>query len=514
MGRRVLRGWLGLVAFAVATVASSPALAQTATCDSACDVDCQTCCKPWTLRATCPDGTVVGETGSFPTPADAAGSATSSPPTIAGACAEKAQPTWAPYCAPENAIASPLDTTTGTNLVTLTASIGKSLAGVKAAQDTLATFAEKRTVNRAGAPKVAAAAAALRQSRTDLTGALGSARQLRVRGNASDAEVSALDAATMGARKQGSDAVAGAQSLMNDTTVIDATAEARQQKIDAARAARVAAAALAAEQAQKAAADRAAALAKRADEDRTAIVAKLEATETARAEAAATLATFMARSDLTPAARSRGDQLNARLADEQPKVAAQETKANQSAGDSPDVAVKGLQQVGAAAAALSAEVARSATDVKTLTTSPASLAKPTPEAAAPAAATAPPATAPVAAPPPAPAAPPAPAPAASPVAPPPAAAAVAPVAPVAAVPITPPAPAGPPSLVPTCVILFDPRTPGMTLSVDHGQRVPLPAKVRTASGRHTLAIQKGNAKTEKRELLLCGHLDTFPVEAP
>jgi hypothetical protein len=68
--------------------------------------------------------------------------------------------------------------------------------------------------------------------------------------------------------------------------------------------------------------------------------------------------------------------------------------------------------------------------------------------------------------------------------------------------------------VPTCEIVFDTHTAGITLAVDHGKSVKLPARVRVASGRHTLSIQMGSAKSEKRELLLCGHIDTFPVEGP
>jgi hypothetical protein len=85
---------------------------------------------------------------------------------------------------------------------------------------------------------------------------------------------------------------------------------------------------------------------------------------------------------------------------------------------------------------------------------------------------------------------------------------------VALVPPVIPAAPGATSLIPTCEIQFDAKTPGTTLAIDRGQRVPLPAKLRVASGRHTLSIQHGAAKSEKRELLLCGHLDAFPVEGP
>ncbi len=77
-----------------------------------------------------------------------------------------------------------------------------------------------------------------------------------------------------------------------------------------------------------------------------------------------------------------------------------------------------------------------------------------------------------------------------------------------------PSRSGPPTLVPTCDIAFVARAPGTLLAIDHGQRVALPARVRVSSGRHTLLIQKGATKSEKRELLLCGHIDSFPVENP
>jgi hypothetical protein len=77
-----------------------------------------------------------------------------------------------------------------------------------------------------------------------------------------------------------------------------------------------------------------------------------------------------------------------------------------------------------------------------------------------------------------------------------------------------PLPAGPAPLVPTCEVAFSSHATGVTLAVDRGQRVALPARIHVSSGRHTLSIQKGAAKSEKRELLLCGHLDAFPVEVP
>jgi hypothetical protein len=142
-----------------------------------------------------------------------------------------------------------------------------------------------------------------------------------------------------------------------------------------------------------------------------------------------------------------------------------------------DAAGRALAQAAPAASGLAFEVRRTGADVTALTTSPLNVQKPAPEP-------------PVAAPPPAPA----PAPV-----PPPAAAL---------------APATTQGLVPTCIISFEARSPGATLAIDHSPRVPLPARFKIGNGRHTLFVQRGATKTEKRELLLCGHIDTFPVEGP
>jgi hypothetical protein len=71
-----------------------------------------------------------------------------------------------------------------------------------------------------------------------------------------------------------------------------------------------------------------------------------------------------------------------------------------------------------------------------------------------------------------------------------------------------------PGLVPTCTLSFEARSPGASIVIDHSPRIALPARLKIASGRHTLSVQRGTTKTEKHELLLCGHLDSFPVEGP
>jgi hypothetical protein len=325
---------------------------------------------------------------------------------------------------------------------------------------------------------------------------------------------------------------------MTDPSIIDAAAEARAQKIAAAlaaaKAAQDAAVAAAAAQKQKAeeaqAAARAAAVAAlqtRADTARTQELASLDDAEKRRSDLAATLATFQARTDVVPQARSVGDVLAKRLTDLQGKIATQRAKVDATSSVAPDVAMATLGPGGGVAAGLSFEVGRTGNDVKALTTSPWNLAKPAPAPVAtpapappPAPAPAPvavpvpvPAPAPVAAPP-APAPPPTPPPAPTPAPAPAPARAPAPPPVVAILPPVIPAAPGNSGLIPTCEIQFNAKTPGTTLAIDRGTRVPLPAKIRVASGRHTLLIQQGPTKSEKRELLLCGRLAEFPVEGP
>ncbi len=330
------RVWSLVVGAALLAALTTAARAEAAgVCDASCDVDCQTCCKTWSLRAVCADGSVLGETGSFPSPADAAtGASSTAAPT--DTCADKSAPKWTPYCAPENGVASPLDTPAMGNLVTLRGAVGKSLRSVRDTQAALQDFAEKRMVNKAGTAKVAASAAALRQARDALVASMAGITQIRVRGNPTDSEVTSLDQASQDPRQKGDQAVKDAQAMMADPSIIDAAAEARQAKIAAAlaaaKAAQDAAAARAAEQKQKA--DEAAAAAKaaavaglqgRADTTRTQLLANLDATEQKRADLASTLATFQARSDVFPQARSVGDVLTKRLADLQQKIAAERT---------------------------------------------------------------------------------------------------------------------------------------------------------------------------------------------
>lgn len=518
------RVWSLLIAVIALGAVYPRAASAAGVCDASCDADCQTCCKVWSLRAVCADGEHLGETGSFPSPADAATSASSTAAPTA-TCADKTAPKWTPYCAPENGVASPLDTPTMASLVALRASVGQSLRGVRDTQSALEDFAEKRLVNKAGVTRIATSASALRTARKALVESMSAINQIRTRGSPTDAEVASLDQASKDPRQTGDQAAKDAQATMADPTIIDTAAEERQQKIAAALAAAKAAQEAAAERAAEARqkAEEAAAAAKaaaaaglqgRADATRTQLLTSLDATEKKRADLAATLATFQARSDVFPQARSVGDVLTKRLADLQQRIAAERTKVDGTSSLAPDAALATLGPAGGASNALAGEVGRTGNDVKALTTSPWNVQKPTvtpppPSEAAPAAAPAP-AVAPAPTPAPAPA--PAPPPVVAPVPVP--APAPAPPPTVAVLPPPGPAPVGPPTLVPTCEIAFDTHTVGITLAIDRGKSVPLPARIRVSSGQHTLSIQMGSAKSQKRELLLCGHLDTFPVEGP
>ncbi len=473
----------------LAVLATVPTTARADVCDPSCDAECQTCCKVWSLTAVCSDGSTVGETGSFATQADATTAAgTTAPP--GAPCSDRSAPRWKPYCAPENGVASPVDVATMGNLVALRASIGQSRKLVADTQAALATFAEKRIILKAGVARVAAAAATLRQARSALDDALLTATLLRARGNPTDADVSSADQGSQNARTNGAAAAKSAQDLMADPSIIDAPAEARAAKAAAAAAAAKAAqdARLAAIEEQKARAAAAAAAAagaasaapqQRADDLRAKELSALDDAEKKRADVAATLATFMARTDVFPQARKVGDVLTQRLADQQTKIAAQRVKVDGTSSAAPEAAMATLNGAAAANSALALEVGRTGADVKALTSSPWNVAKAGTVLPAPAGAPAPP-PAPV----------------------PPPVAAIAPA----------PHAAGP--LVPSCEIAFTPKTPGITLAVDHGNAVPLPAKVHVSSGRHVLTIRHGSKKADKKELLLCGHIDAFPVEAP
>lgn len=71
-------------------------------------------------------------------------------------------------------------------------------------------------------------------------------------------------------------------------------------------------------------------------------------------------------------------------------------------------------------------------------------------------------------------------------------------------------------IVPMCEFAFEPgeNARGVTLSIDNGQARTLPARVRLASGRHTMVVKKDRVSEERHELLLCGHIAVIPIDVP
>jgi hypothetical protein len=226
---------MGGVALVLCTTAA-PRSARSDVCDPGCDVDCSTCCKKWTIRAACP-GREALETGSYPTPREAAAGALSASPAATDRCEDGTAPRWQPYCAPENAVASPVDPPAMTKLVAVRASLGQRLHDVRDAQGALFDFAEKRFATTAGQQRLGEAAAAFRQVRAAVVDAMATSQQLVARAEMTQADVDALDASTSDVRQRADVAVAKARALMGDPTIIDFAAEARQKKISEALAA-------------------------------------------------------------------------------------------------------------------------------------------------------------------------------------------------------------------------------------------------------------------------------------
>ena len=93
--------------------------------------------------------------------------------------------------------------------------------------------------------------------------------------------------------------------------------------------------------------------------------------------------------------------------------------------------------------------------------------------------------------------------------------------PVAAAPPPPPPPAqvasgGGGGGVPTCEISFEPSegSKGISLAIDGGRAMPLPAKVSLGSGRHQLSVRRGQAREDRNELFVCGRISVVPIEPP
>jgi hypothetical protein len=214
---------------AVVLSATAPRTARSDVCDPACDVDCATCCKKWTIRAVCTTGEAVSETGAYPTPRAAQTGAAAE--AVTDKCADGSEPRWAPYCAPENAIASPVDPPAAAKLVVLRASIAQRLHDVRDGQAAIIDFAGNHLLYPAGQQRIGDVATALRHARSALADALATAQQLTSRVGLAEGDVESLDASTADARKRADAAVAKARALIADSTIIDSAAEARQKKL-------------------------------------------------------------------------------------------------------------------------------------------------------------------------------------------------------------------------------------------------------------------------------------------
>jgi hypothetical protein len=214
---------------AVALFATAPRTARSDVCDPACDVDCSTCCKKWTIRAVCATGEAVAETGAYSTPRAAQTGAVAA--AVTDKCTDGSEPRWAAYCAPENAIASPVDPPAMKRLVALRASIAQRLHDVRDAQAALIDFAGNRVLYPSGQQRIGEVMATLRHVRSTVADALAAAQQLASRVELAEGDVEGVDVSTADARKRAEAAVAKARALMADPTIIDSVAEARQKKL-------------------------------------------------------------------------------------------------------------------------------------------------------------------------------------------------------------------------------------------------------------------------------------------
>lgn len=79
-----------------------------------------------------------------------------------------------------------------------------------------------------------------------------------------------------------------------------------------------------------------------------------------------------------------------------------------------------------------------------------------------------------------------------------------------------PPPSSPPPQEGGCEILFEPATgaTGLTISIDGGAVVKLPAKARVASGQHAITVRKASASEQRSELILCGRVSRIEITEP
>jgi hypothetical protein len=68
-------------------------------------------------------------------------------------------------------------------------------------------------------------------------------------------------------------------------------------------------------------------------------------------------------------------------------------------------------------------------------------------------------------------------------------------------------------IVPVCEFTFESADgKPMQVAIDGGTAHSVPTRARLASGRHVLLVRRDRAVEERRELLLCGHVASVPIE--
>jgi hypothetical protein len=487
---------LGVV---LACAVAGPAPARAGTCPEGCDPKCASCCKSWAIRAACENGKGValqGAFGAWSAAKQAADAANQRVQKCSGPgpgcrdynkCSNDEAAVWAPYCAPDQVVQNPTEAAAAEKeLGALLASVQAQLA---AADDLLPKLqAYGGTANLRAAAKTRATA--LSTKLTDLRGKLQGVREdvQRRSGQLNGSDSKKLRASHAKLLQEAADAASSARALMADASNVDTEADARarrQAEAEAASKARKEAADRAREEARaKKDAAEAEERARREEAARTAADDKARA-ESSRANAAAReleeatrmiaesqsafrtkaaeLSGFLARPNLTEAATAAGVRLSRCVQDLSGRLAAASSAADAAKAKAATAQGPGaLARVKTQARDLGKETKQQCADVTALVGAP-----------------------------------------------PPSGSQQPPSAP-------PPAPSpGDPS-VPTCDILLDsaPGASGLLVSIDGGARVPLPAKVRLASGKHQFSVSKGKASELRSELILCGRVSRLELTEP
>jgi SWI/SNF-related matrix-associated actin-dependent regulator 1 of chromatin subfamily A len=488
---RKARAWSVAAALVVPWLLPSRAAAEA--CAVQCDTSCTNCCSQWAVRASCPDGTSRAD-GSFRTfdEAQAAADTLAACDSKDAACQSKrmscsggATATYAAWCDAKNKIASPKGSDATRAFDAVLSNLDASIASVDAAYEEIASFARTRLMKPAAAPRLAAATDAVRAARDALRAArfeAGRARATAV--TEQDAKTSSDKVAPV--LKEGADAVAGAKAVLQDPTIIDAPAEERRRQAAAAAEAAARAREAAAEAARKrkeeeaaraeaAAAARAAAIEaeKRKKEEaealraaaalsiaekkveaerkQKAVTAKLGETQTALAAELAALGALIASPSLRQEDRAKAVESQRKLRALEEQSRALRARADAGAQRPPAEALGALTRAELEAGALATGVTAAIAASRQLRESGSAGA-----AARQALA------------------------------------------------------------IPICALDFTPAdgAQGVSLSMDGGKPVLLPAKINVSSGRHNLTITSGSKIERRSELLVCKRLQSVPIRAP